>query len=136
MMRRGVRSATPTTVAPTKLSRNSSRATAVRSRGYRLGGDGPVCIAALATVDLLSRRRDDPPRSAGLVQTLARRLAGLVVTDEVVERATAVGNFELSVRALRRPEQRSAHARTGNRLRLGQQRRPDRSAGAVAGALP
>src|SRR3954452_10501156 len=87
-----------------------------------------VCAAwlgALATMDLLAGRCDDPPWAAELLHALAGRLAGLAVTDEVVERVTVVGDFELAVLALRRAKQRRTHAGSGDRLAFGDQRRSE-----------
>src|SRR5439155_4092890 len=91
-------------------------------------------FAALAMVDLLACGREHPPRAAELVEALAGRLTGLAVGHEVVERVTVVGDLELAVLALGRAEQRRAHSGTGNRLALGDERRPERRAGAVADA--
>src|SRR4051812_33635603 len=86
-------------------------------------------------MDLLSGCREDPPRSAELVDALAGRLSGPAVADEVVERVAAVRYLELPVGPLRRPEQRRPDTWIGDRLPLCQERRPQRSAGAVARAL-
>src|SRR5207244_2927059 len=75
-----------------------------------------------------------PTRGAELVEPLARRLTGLPVADEEVERVTVVGDLELAVLPLRRAEQRGADATTGDRLPLRRQRRPEGGAGAVAAA--
>src|SRR5690348_1564922 len=86
-------------------------------------------LAALAMMDLLSCGGEHPPRAAELVEALSGRLPRLAIADEVVERVTVVGHFELAVAALRRTEQRSAHPGTGDRLARGHQRRPERRAG-------
>ena len=88
----------------------------------------------LATVDLLACGGDDPPGGAELVDALARRLARLLIADEVVERVMVVGHLELAVLALRRAEQRGADAVAGDRLAVRRERRPERGARAVAGA--
>src|SRR6476659_5653262 len=96
---------------------------------------GMVCPDVLATaVDLRACGRDGPPRSAELVDALPGGLTRLSVSHEVVERVTAVRNLELSVLALRRTEQRSVHAASGDGLAVADQRRPERRAGAVADA--
>src|SRR5712691_3818538 len=100
-----------------------------------LSGPRVAWLCALATVDLLAGSREDPPRGAELVDTLARRLAGLPVGDEVVERVTVVGDLELAVLPLGGAEQGGAHAVSGDRLPLRDERRPEGGAGAVAGAL-
>src|SRR5689334_18691063 len=83
-----------------------------------------ACVGALATVDLLPRGRDDPPRSAELVDALARRLARFAIGHEVVEGVAAVGDLLLAVHALRRSEERRVHAGTCNGLAAREQRRP------------
>src|SRR5216683_6748827 len=93
-----------------------------------------IWLFALAMVDLLSRGREDPPRSAELIDALASRLSGLPVGHEVVEGVTVVRDLELAVGPFRGAEQGGAHAGTGMRLPCGRQRRPDGGAGAVAGA--
>src|SRR5690349_254183 len=97
---------------------------------------GPIVAppCALDMVDLLSRRRDHPPGSAELVETLPRRLPGLPVGDEVVERVAVVGDLELAVAALGRAEQGGLHTRSGDGFAGGEERRPQRRAGAVATA--
>src|SRR3954447_14751688 len=85
-------------------------------------------------VDLLSRRGEDPPGAAELVDGLAGDLARLPVADEVVERMARVGDLELSVTAPGRPEQRRLDAGARKRLALREERRPQRGAGAVADA--
>src|SRR3989442_9001961 len=91
-------------------------------------------LCTLATVDLLACGREHPPRAAELVDALPGRLPRLPVADEVVERVTVVGDLELPVLPLRRAEQRGAHAVAGMHLPFGDERRPQRSAGAVAAA--
>src|SRR6476661_1909506 len=93
---------------------------------------GEVCV--LATVDLLAGCVQDPPRGAELVEALAGRLAGLAIGDVEVERVTVVGDLELAVTSLRRSEQGGTHSVAGVRLALREQRRPQGSAGVVAGA--
>src|SRR5438132_6490381 len=91
-------------------------------------------FAALAMVDLLACGREHPPRAAELVEALAGRLTGLAVGHEVVERVTSVGDLELAVLALGRAEQGRACAGAGDGLSGREQRRPQRSARAVADA--
>src|SRR5438105_12934738 len=89
-------------------------------------------LGALATVDLLARGREDPPGAAELVHALAGRLARLAVGHEVVERVVVVGDLEPAVPALCRAEQGHAHARAGDGLAIGQERRAPGREGAVA----
>src|SRR5579862_757090 len=86
------------------------------------------------TVDLLARGREHPPRAAELVHALAGRLTGPAVGDEVVERMPRVRHLELAVLPAGRPEQRRPHTGSRDGLAVGEQRRPERGARAVAGA--
>src|SRR5205085_9274414 len=72
--------------------------------------------ARLATVDLRSSGRDDPPGSAELIEALAAELAALAVGDVVVEGVPAVGHLERPVRAPCRAEERVTDAGAGVRL--------------------
>src|SRR6185295_9631033 len=91
-------------------------------------------LEALAMMNLLACRRDDPPRAAELVHALAGGLAGFAVGYEVVERVTAVGDLELAVLALGCAEQRGAHAWSGGGLARGGQWRPQGCTGPVTDA--
>src|SRR3954452_2989166 len=84
--------------------------------------------ARLATVDLRSSGRDDPPRSAELIEALAAELAALAVGDVVVEGVPAVGHLERPVRAPGRAEERVTDAGAGVRLCLRGERRPESGA--------
>src|SRR5438093_10482325 len=123
---------TPTSTAETAPRRRATSPATWLRRTARAGRARLGSLCALATVDLLAGGRKDPPGSAELVDTLARRLAGLPVGDEVVERVTAVGDFELAVLALRRAEQGGAHAVSGDRLSVRDEWRPEGVAVAVA----
>src|SRR5439155_1118202 len=75
-------------------------------------------------------------RGAEVRETLARRLPGLAVAGERVERVSGVGDLSATVRTLRRSEQGRARAGACSGLGAGDDRGPVRDAGAVARAHP
>src|SRR6266516_5920921 len=85
--------------------------------------------------DLRSSRRDDVPFGAEGLELFAVRLALLRVLDEGVERVSVVGNLHPSVCALRGAEERCLDTVRCERLAGRDQRRPERRALPVAGAL-
>src|SRR5215469_13046397 len=89
------------------------------------------CAGALDMVDLLAGGREYPPWASKLDDALPGRLSGVAVADEVVERVTGVGDFELPVAPPGSSEQRRLDSRTGDRLAVRDQRRPQGGTGAV-----
>src|SRR5690242_8207324 len=77
---------------------------------------------------------DGVPLGAEGVDALALDVAGSCVVGEVVERVTVVGHLHLAVLALGGAEQARLHARAGGGSAGRGQRRPRRSARAVARA--